>query len=536
MSGCTVWLRRHLITIYERLRGAMGSSKALTTKEKRIRVFHPLMIGLYFPISYLANNYLQLNPVESLRTILFSLLLAGVLFGVALLLIKNKAKAGIIASAALFFFFTYGHVYRLLEDRSFFGHHRYLMGLWAVLFLLVIWFTLRTKRNLAVVSNFLNYFAIILLALSTVSIFRQALVSNTVAESNAPEIQPLQGSEGAHAAMPDVYYIILDTYAREDMLLKNQAFDNSDFIDGLRQRGFYVAECSLSNYNETVTSLSSSLNMDYLENFTGNLTENDSNFYKLGNYIKQSQVMNQFKELGYTIVTFETGYWWLDVSDSDLFVTQYPSSWYKITHLWYPSKYERDFLYTTSYLALDELLGSLHIRLGGEQLAPEHDHYDRMVMNFETLQNLAGEHSPKFVYAHLITPHFPYVFAPDGSFHYEKGDDPGYLNQVKFVNQRILTIVDALIQNSATPPIIVIQGDHGIDMAVRNAILNAYYFPGETKVALYPTITPLNTFRLIFNTYFDASYPLLPDIARSSTYQTPFQFEEFVDSCEMDGK
>ena len=515
----------------------MKHSKEQATRDKRIRVFHPLLIGVFFPVSYLANNYLQLNPVEALRTILFSFLFAVVVFSLAALVIRDKRKAGIIASAAIFLFFTYGHVYGLFEDRLVIGHHRYLIPLWAGFFFVVTWLTLRARNSLTSLSRFFNYFSVMLLALAGFSVFRQALNPVRAEKADSATLTqsaPVVDSKGA--IPPDVYYIILDTYARGDTLLRNQNFDNAEFLNELRQRGFYVAECSLSNYNHTVTSLASSLNMDYLENFAGNLMNRDSNFYKLGRTIKHSKVLEEFKVLGYSIVTFETGYWWLDVSDADVFITQHPSSWYKITHLWYPNYYEKDFLNTTGYLAIEEYLTSAHIKLAKDTLAAERDHYDRMLMSFDTLQNMATEKSPKFVYAHLIAPHFPYVFAEDGAFQFEEADDPGYTDQLVYVNQRILTIVDALIENSATPPVIVIQGDHGLGFQERNAILNAYYFPGNTSAQLYPTITPVNTFRLIFNTYFNTSYPPLPDQAWSSSYQTPFVFEQFIDSCETDGK
>ena len=72
--------------------------------------------------------------------------------------------------------------------------------------------------------------------------------------------------------------------------------------------------------------------------------------------------------------------------------------------------------------------------------------------------------------------------------------------------------------------IIIIQGDHGPwlqSKAKRMQILNAYYLPGHND-QLYPTITPVNSFRLVFNHYFGATYPLLPDQSYFSTYDDPF--------------
>ena len=91
-------------------------------------------------------------------------------------------------------------------------------------------------------------------------------------------------------------------------------------------------------------------------------------------------------------------------------------------------------------------------------------------------------------------------------------DIEGYVNNTKFINSRLPDVLRKLIQESQTPPIIIIQGDHGYQLPdIRFNNLNAYFFPDQNYTHLYPKITPVNTFRVIFNTYFDAEYPLLND-------------------------
>ena len=142
--------------------------------------------------------------------------------------------------------------------------------------------------------------------------------------------------------------------------------------------------------------------------------------------------------------------------------------------------------------------------------------------NIKKLPQVDGD---LFVFAHLVVPHLPYTFGPNGEVPAYRGKDAtyketaaAYVDQVRFINKEILKVVDALIRNSKVPPIIIIQGDHGPlpDLATdgpnRMPILNAYYLPGiQMDKVLYPSITPVNSFRVVLNSYFDQSLPLLED-------------------------
>ena len=165
---------------------------------------------------------------------------------------------------------------------------------------------------------------------------------------------------------------------------------------------------------------------------------------------------------------------------------------------------------------------------------------------------------PKFVFAHFIIPHRPYVFGANGeeteAKFYQSGKMDfevfleGYTNQVKFINRNIEDVVNHILENSANEPIIIIQGDHGPDFwSVRTSdetfedkswdvathrmhILNAYYFPDNSS-GLYESITPVNTFRLVFNRYFGEDYEMLEDVSRFSHFRKPYDFSVVPPSC-----
>jgi hypothetical protein len=106
---------------------------------------------------------------------------------------------------------------------------------------------------------------------------------------------------------------------------------------------------------------------------------------------------------------------------------------------------------------------------------------------------------------------------------------------VIFINKRIEDIIETIIAESDNPPIIVIQADHGpatFDVIEnRMRILNAYYLPGQSQ-GLYKTISPVNTFRLILNNYFDQKYEMLEDVSYFSEYDGPYEYINVPNRCD----
>jgi hypothetical protein len=178
----------------------------------------------------------------------------------------------------------------------------------------------------------------------------------------------------------------------------------------------------------------------------------------------------------------------------------------------------------------------------GMQASGSELYRERTLFTLDKLDKLSYIKGPKFVFAHLVIPHPPYVFGPTGG-PVEPADvgttktqqgASHYRDQAFYVSTRMAEIVLKIIANSTVPPIIVIQGDHGPTVASRPrsrmSNLNVYFLPGAEK-SLYPTITPVNTFRVIFNHYFGQDLQLLKDVSLYSDYEDPFSFKEIPNNC-----
>jgi len=141
---------------------------------------------------------------------------------------------------------------------------------------------------------------------------------------------------------------------------------------------------------------------------------------------------------------------------------------------------------------------------------------------FDALAKIPDIDEATFVYSHIMCPHPPWFFDSSGAkefspFGTEQNDmvEEGYLGNLVFLNKKLEMLIDRILSESTIPPIIILQGDHGLwwaeDKLGHFAILNAYYIPGMDNQLLYESISPVNSFRVIFNLYFESDYELLED-------------------------
>ena len=236
-----------------------------------------------------------------------------------------------------------------------------------------------------------------------------------------------------------------------------------------------------------------------------------------GNPSSHSTVRYELENAGYKTVAFASGFAFTEMTSADVYLSPSPV-WSALT------EFEILLIRTTPLRHLEDL-GLLNL----EQIDGQR-YRDRTELDLNSMEMLAHMAGPKFVFIHMVIPHPLFVFAPDGSptnpslfmdangIYSQENYYKGYLNQVAYIDGQMEKAMQTLLSDSPNPPIIVIQGDHGPWLQTGSdqfKILNAYYLPGHNNV-LYPSISPVNTFRLIFNTYLGADYPLLKDISYDS--------------------
>ena len=476
--------------------------------------FHPFLFAI-FPILFLyANNFFQVSAEDLIITLAISTAFTITLWFIIKQFIKNKNKSGIIISLCLVLFFSYGHIFIAVNNIDILGFDTGNQIQFSFIFLLIsgaiILLALFINRPLDNATKISNGISVTLIALVLFNIGILGIGDIANPENENYKISSLNNGTNN---TPDIYYLVFDSYANHNTLKTQFDFDNNPFLEYLDSRNFIIPSATHSNYPSTSFSLPSSLHMQYLD-IEKNPTTLQESYFNPGKIMDNNKSMKKLKEKGYEIISFNSGFSMTDAI--------------KIVDIYYCDSniLNSEFV---GMIIRTSMLNPLHVLLF------EHDFRYGINCIFDTIPNLKDEYDkPIFVFAHIMIPHPPYVFGPDGetvnveSLSFTEGwdDKKGYVDQVKYANKRMTGVVDAILSDES--PIIIIQSDHGprigIDYvnptdemyAQSFGILNAYHLPGCND-SIYDSISPINSFRVIFNCYFDEDYELLDDKAYWTT-------------------
>jgi len=508
-------------------------------------IIHPYLFAL-FPVLFLyAHNIDTIHINEIFTPVLLSILLAAFLVVISYLFTKDYKKSALISSLSIVLFFSYGHIYQLIQggklSNFIIGRHRYLLPLWALILIFSIYLIVRTKRQLKTITIFSNITSIILISISLINIGYYEFKSNSNKydiSKNSPTQINIEISYKPDT-LPDIYYIILDGYARRDILKDIYDYDNSDFINWLTEKGFYVAERSNSNYNQTLLSLASSLNINFIQDIITTIPSSDDRSILI-ELIANNKLFEFLRKHNYRIIAFSSGYSGTEIESADIY-----------KHCWALSEFHTMLINTTPLSAIKTTLFPTLYDI----------HRQRILYTFNELTKINTQKSPVFVFAHMLIPHPPFVFNKNGDkvdakIPYTISDGShllkfinkeqyieGYRNQIIFMNKNLEYTVEKILSKNHNT-IIILQADHGpgshLDwenpkntyMNERMTILNAYYLPNGGDKLLYDSISPVNTFRVILNYYFGANLELLEDRSYFSCWNTPYNFIDVTDEVK----
>jgi len=495
---------------------------------------HPLLFALWMVLIWYGIGLGEFLPEEVVFPAFISMSAAFLLTAIFALVFRNVAKGAVFATCAIIAFFCfieYEALALMLPWPRMKNPEMVLLVLYFILWLPVFVSVAvgavklgkyRIDFNWKEITSSLNLVGLLTCFASLVTALAYEVPQNLQAfrlvdaQHKKDRSRTFAGKE-----LPDIYYFVFDAYANPYTLEDLYGYDCTNFLDFLKSKGFYVALQSRANHDYTNISLCSSLNMEYMNFLSPILGRNSLAQTAQFRMIENSRVANYLKKHGYKIINIASGY---------------PPTNYIVGA-------------EKNYNVGNSLVSTL---MGASVLGPLEpytywiwDYFARQrLFPFENIAEIAAIKGPKFVLCHTLISHPPFIFDENGKalvmprkqIAQEFIKSP-YLTQLKFAEKKMRQMIEYLVSGPAKNAIIIIQSDHGpyaTDMKERKTylnermrILNAYHLPDGNTNRLYQSITPVNSFRLLLDKYFNAGFDLLEDKSFASFEQAHYmQFND----------
>jgi len=479
--------------------------------------FYPVLVG----VALIAGTFIQrdVSASAAVRTLGVAAVLGAVLTIVFAAITRSWHAGALIAATTLLVL----HAGDLLHAVA----GVVLAGL--ITFLLAYVSSLRGWSFLPGATRTLNILASALIGVLLVQSVLTGVPGRALAEGVPSDAA--ENPSGADPSAPDVYIVMLEDYPRADSLQRLFGFDNSAFLDDLKSLGFSVATDSRASFMHTEQNLVSLFHMTYMDDLdpVRAYDSGESPAPSLRLLINDNPVFDRLHAKGYRLFS-SVGRWEaVSVRSTDVLCGT-------------------DQLNEFEFATLrDSMIG-----VGLDLVAPDwRSARDRSVVNAElscaASAASATVPSARFVWAHIMAPHPPVVFAASGaaapiSVYGDVSPRPrgsqafanAYVDELRYLNGRVIGLVREIQARSAIPPVIIVMSDEGFDASSggtlpdRFGTLFAASTPGHADLFGDRPMT-VNIFPSLFNAYLGTSLPTQPARYFTSAKEGTIQVQEIAD-------
>lgn len=481
----------------------------IVTALKKAITFNKHFIGviLFFILHGYARNF-SIVPLGELLLLLLKLLAVGfLLYWLSKKVFRDPRKAGLFTSLSLIVVLFFGPFQEFFASYRFSATFARLVYFFPFCIIIIlgagIWLK-RSQQKFDRLTRFINTVIMAYLLVECIYIISLLFPIGGAYNNLISEGIPLCDT----CDKPPVYFILLDEHMSPEGQQEYLDYNDTSFVHFLHSENFYLVQHPQSNYDLTVFSMSSILNMKYHENMGPMKIENHFAYNKALEAIRDNAVCDVFEQQGYQIVNNSifnfrkapAGY------DSEL-----PSAIQLITNQTLFHQLDKEFVRNLSGVFKNAWLS--------RKLTDEYTKNNEAMMA-RTLAN-AQKNNPKpaFTYVHLMMPHAPYAFDSTGRHTYNVPiTKDNYLQYLAYTDKRITPFIKELKKATKGKAVIIVMGDHGVRMWLKNTppllvyqALNAIFLPQQQYTGWYPGITHVNQFRVLFNTIFHEHMPMLPD-------------------------
>lgn len=491
----------------------------------RLRLYYPLLFAALLPLHLAANNTGKYALGDLTRVVIALVLAALALHGLVRLLtfrFWRAPAASLLVFTAVAWFFAYepGFEYATAALGPVQAHAVLLSGGLLVTVAAFTW-VVRRRHVLDRVSTLLGTAGSLVVVWTLVGIARDQfrerrwIAENPLVRELAEPVPVAPAGTRGTNLRRDIYAFLLDEYANDGVLREFYGFDNQVFLDSLRVLGFTIPRQLHSNYTFTTLSLPSLFNFAHLHRLGGTADAS------LPHYLQAHNRAAAFlKRQGYRFLLFPSQ-WWISTRHSPLADVE--------VEVWSGLDLGQELTRSDLRRVLRRRSPLTFTRLGDHR--PDADFVRRTLRG---VADSAAAPSPKFILAHVLNPHTPYVFDRACRVTDEPSAGPlreprvAYVEQVSCLNTLVLDAVRRILASSRTPPIIILQGDHGPKVLGFNRVpsaeritmeqarerlgaFGAYYLPEGGAREFEGSLTLVNVFPKIFNYYFGTTLPMSPD-------------------------
>lgn len=462
-----------------------------------------VLLPVFFVLHGFSENLLLINFNDMLLLMLFYIALEACLFLVYLRIYKNSFKSALAVFLSFSIYFFFGAFHDLVKSfvNNFLSSYTFLLILFTLSFLFSLIYLKHREfsKKLAVYLNFL----FILLIFTDIGIIIFKVINYDGKEFSISTSSTIQ--------KPNIYLIVVDEYAGEDQLKSTFHCENHLFFNGLSALNFSVIKYSKSNYSSTPFSIASLMSMSF-HNELSNFEYTDENLKYCFTKISKSNVVSGLKSAGYQF--FNYSIFDIEGENSLISKTFLKSGTQLITSQTLWNRVKRDLYenFVFRYMRKTSLYKHLIMQ----------DYYsNELLYDRTTAQAIKHSGIPKFVYTHLLMPHFPYYFNSDGKLNSIEKLGPEnlknktlYLEYLQYANTKILDLLNKLISEDKNA-IVVLLSDHGYRYANDGNMiysnLLAIYDKQHYILDIESLHSNVNVFRLLFNSLFKTNLKLLPD-------------------------
>jgi hypothetical protein len=477
----------------------------------KILFLFPIVLGIFFILAPYNNNIIEASTIDLLFVCVIFLTIIAIFSLIIRLIIKDNTKSIWISSIGIILFFIYIPIHRILFENQIneneLSNHIILFSVLMSIFLGAIFFLVKSKNNFENILKIVFIISLSLVVINVSEIQYFYLSGDNLFVDNSEETFPVDNNN-----LRDVYHIILDAHASTPALKQYFNYDNSNFENFLKDKGFFIPEFTMGNYFYTETAIPSLLNMDYV----GSNWKSEKELSMIvREMVDESSVVKNFQRNGYQVISFHNEYNLDPTNDVVKLCVNDVRSMRLL--IFYVDNTPLGMIKELAFSTLDQISNEK----GNASYKPL---IENRICSFNELSNVGEKFSqPVFVNAHLIMPHGPFIFDSNGNIidgraiSNEEIPD-AYLAQLQYTDTKIQGIVKKLLEKDPKP-IIIIHSDHGFrfkinqdDDILKHGFLNfgAYYFPEkELDKEEYSIISPVNTFRILFNEYFGTDYEIL---------------------------